>query len=515
MNKSLFLLLIFVCAVIGILDTAYLSYEHFAKIIPPCSTSIWVDCGKVLQSQYSIILGIPVAVLGLVHYVMLWLNTVGVTFFNFKQSKYLMVLQSWAAFFFSLYFVYLQLVVLRSICLYCMLSAFLSLVVVICVERIFFRERKQLAQWVMSVMYTTVLRRIFFMFDPEKVHVSMVSMGATVGTWSVSKAFVRWLLVIRKQPRLAQQLAGIEFRHPVGLAAGFDYEADLTQTLSAWGFGFQSVGTITNHAYEGNPRPMLGRLPKSQSLMVNKGFKNLGAEATLEKLKGLRFEIPVGVSIGRTNSKNPLSQSASVSDILNAFKHFEKAALPISYYELNISCPNLYGNVSFYPPKNLEQLLSAVDGLKLRKPLFIKMPIEKSDEEVLAMLKVIAKHYVKGVIFGNLQKNRQDPALVPEEVQKFDRGNFSGKPTFERSNHLIALTYKHYAKRLIIIGCGGVFSTEDAYIKIQLGASLIQLITGMIFQGPQLVSRINLELEEMLDRDGFNHLSEAVGSAFR
>ncbi len=141
------------------------------------------------------------------------------------------------------------------------------------------------------------------------------------------------------------------------------------------------------------------------------------------------------------------------------------------------------------------------------------MPIEKSNKEVLSMLEVISKHSVTGVIFGNLQKDRSHPALNQSEVSKFPKGNFSGKPTFDRSNELISLTYKHYKKRLTIIGCGGVFNAHDAYEKITRGASLVQLITGMIFEGPQLVANINTELPDLLKKNGFRTITEAIGSA--
>jgi len=139
------------------------------------------------------------------------------------------------------------------------------------------------------------------------------------------------------------------------------------------------------------------------------------------------------------------------------------------------------------------------------------MPIEKNDTEVLEMLEVIAKRCPKGVIFGNLQKDRNDPALVKEEVKKFKVGSFSGKPTYKRSNELIKLAYKHYRDRFIIIGCGGVFSGRDAWEKITLGASLVQLITGLVYEGPQLVNQINFELLDIMERKGFKNISEAVG----
>jgi dihydroorotate dehydrogenase subfamily 2 len=372
-------------------------------------------------------------------------------------------------------------------------------------------ERKIIFIYTGSFVYQYFIKNIFFLLPPEFVHNAMVGYGSFLGRLPFPKIILKFLLAV-KNPRLEQKLAGIQFNNPVGLAAGFDYNADLTQILGSVGFGFQSVGTITNFPYEGNPKPMLGRLPKSQSLMVNKGFKNLGARKIIEKLQDLDFEIPVGISIGRTNIRTKTTQKQSVQDVVRTFILFEESGIKNAYYELNISCPNLYGNISFYPPKNLEELLEAVEKVSIKKPIFVKMPIEKNDEDTLEMLKVVSKFkFISGVIIGNLQKNRKDPSLDPEEVKQFHVGNFSGKPCEQRSNELIKLTYDHFGKRFIIIGCGGAFSAQDAYRKIKLGASLIQLITGMIYKGPTLISRINLELVELLHKDGYKHISEAVG----
>jgi dihydroorotate dehydrogenase subfamily 2 len=321
------------------------------------------------------------------------------------------------------------------------------------------------------------------------------------------------LLTRIEDPALKQSLLNIEFQNPIGLAAGFDYEAKLTQILPSVGFGFETVGTITNLSYEGNLRPMLGRLPKSKSLMVNKGFKNPGAEKTIIKLKGLNFEIPVGISIGRSNNKTCSTQKISVEDIIETFKLFEKSKINHSYYELNISCPNLHGDISFYPIKNLEELLLEIDKLNLKKPVFVKMPLENSNTDVLDMLKTIASHSPKGVIFSNLSKNRNNKLINQKETDKFPAGigSFSGKPTEKRSNELIRLAYKNFGKSLIIIGCGGVFSAKDAYKKIRSGASLVQLITGMVYEGPQLIAQINNELKELLRKDGLTNISEAIG----
>lgn len=359
-----------------------------------------------------------------------------------------------------------------------------------------------------SYIYKNVNKPIFFKFDPELVHKRITAIGEISGKTPATK--IMDVLFAKKSPMLKQKIAGIDFDSPMGLAAGFDYEARLTQVLPHLGFGFQTVGTITNKSYEGNPRPMLGRLPKSKSLMVNKGFKNDGATKVAAKLSKLNFQNALGISIGKTNTDEVQTQKTAIADILQAFDTFEKANIKNAYYELNISCPNLKGNVTFYPPKNLDELLSAIDKLNLKKPIFIKMPINESDKEVLEMLDVITRHKITGVIFGNLQKDRTNSAIVKSEI-KWGVGNFSGKPTWERSNQLIKLAYKKYKGKLVIIGCGGVFSTEDAYKKIRLGANLVQLITGLIYEGPLLVAKINSELPNLLKKDGFSNISEAVG----
>lgn len=513
--KKNVLLCLLVLALIGFADSAYLTYEHYAKILPPCSTSVFVDCGKVLHSKYALVFGIPLALFGVGYYLMqVLLLRVTIVQKNSSLKKYLLILST-AGFLFSLYFVYLQLVILKAICLYCMVSALTSTLLFILSINFFEKDRVIMITGVIGYLYKKFLKPIFFALDPEAVHEFHVSMGETFGNIPVIKTFFKFLFTYQN-PLLSQQVAGATFSNPVGLAAGFDYDARLTSSLSMLGFGFQSVGTVTYLPYKGNPRPMLGRLPKSLSLMVNKGFKSRGAESIAEKLTAEKFEIPVGISIGRSNNAKLTTQKESIKDIMSSFRIFEKARIKNAYYELNISCPNLiHGSITFYPSRNLEELLKAVDRLKLTKPVFIKMPIEKSNKETLTMLSVIVKHNITGVIFGNLQKDRKNKALIPEEVKKFKVGNFSGKPTFKRSNELISLTYKKYKDRLIIIGCGGVFSAEDAYEKIRRGATLVQLITGMIFEGPQLISQINQGLVDLLNKRGFTSISQAIGSKYK
>lgn len=513
-TKKLFFLIPFI--ILGIIDAGYLTYEHYRQVIPPCTVNrffpIASDCGKVLRSSYSIMFGIPLAVIGVFQYSFLLIVVIALIIFRKKVFAYWIIFQSMIGAIFSLYFMYIQLVILKSICIYCTLSALISFIIFFLSYKIFYKERFFLRLTIIAFIYQKIIKPIFFLFDAEYIHQTHTFFGELLGKTFI-KNYLNWKLNYQSQIKLKQKIAGINFSGPVGLAAGFDYEAKLTQILYSLGFGFQSIGTITNLPYEGNPRPRLGRLPKSQSLMVNKGFKSLGAIKIAEKLKKLKFIIPVGISVGMTNSSKITSTAQAIQDIASAFKIFEKSKTKNSYYELNISCPNLINvNINFYKPANLNLLLQLINRLKIKKPIFVKMPIDRNDQEFLAILKTVSQFtFIKGVIIGNLFKDRKSSLLDKQEANKFKVGYFSGKPCEPRSNELIKLTYKNYKNKLIIIGCGGVFSGQDAYIKIKLGASLVQLITGMIYQGPQLISQINLELEELLKKDGFPNIEQAVG----
>jgi dihydroorotate dehydrogenase subfamily 2 len=498
-------------AVIGILDAGYLTYERFANLIIPCSTGYFVDCGKVLESSYATPFGIPLSIIGVVHYFIFLLIALLTIKYKSGWLKRLLFIITAGGFVASIYFVYLQIFVIGAICIYCMVSAVNSFAAYFILRMLFKNEYRSWLIWLSALGYKLILKNIFFLLSPEVIHERKTKLGEWMGTIGFVKKITAW--IYGQTPSvLSQNIAGIDFVSPIGLAAGFDYEARLTQILYTLGFGFQSVGTITNLAYGGNPKPMLGRLPKSRSLMVNKGFKNDGADAVVKKLRKYSFVRPVGISIGQTNGLKNQKIEDVINDISEAFEKFEKSIVRHSYYELNISCPNLSSSVSFYTIANLEKLLKTVDSLKLKRPVFIKMPIEKSDREFLDMLEVIVKHNISGIIVGNLQKNKKDPAFDKKEIKNWPNGGFSGKPTEQRSNELIALSYQKYGKKLIVIGCGGVFNAQDAYTKIKLGASLVQLITGMIYQGPQLIAQINEELPGLLRKDGYKSIKEALGS---
>lgn len=340
-------------------------------------------------------------------------------------------------------------------------------------------------------LYRTIAKPFFFRRDPEQVHNSLVRVGKLIGVIPP----LRWLtrqLWAYQDSRLVTTLDGITFPNPVGLSAGFDYDANLTDIIPAIGFGFQTIGTVTLEPYAGNPAPRLGRFPRSKALLVNKGLKNIGARAIIAKLAKKRLTIPVGISIGSTN-RTFATEAAQISNIVECFALFEASKLKHAYYELNISCPNTFGGEPFTTPTKLKKLVKAVTDLELSKPLYIKMPIDQSEAETLDLLKVLAAYPVQGVVFGNLTKDKNNPAVHPVDRKGWQnrKGNLSGKPTWERSNRLIKLTKTQFGDRFTIIGTGGIFNGQDALEKLQLGADIVQLITGMIYEGPQVIGQIN------------------------
>jgi dihydroorotate dehydrogenase subfamily 2 len=365
-----------------------------------------------------------------------------------------------------------------------------------------------------GTIYKKIIKPILFHFPADDVHVFFLKTGNFLGKYSFSKSITEKIFSY-KNDILKQNVSGISFANPVGLSAGFDYDADLIDILPSVGFGYHTIGTVTNLPYEGNTRPMLGRLPKSKSLLVNKGFKSMGMESVLKKINKREKKVPLGISIGATNTSYK-DIDEMVEDILVSFNRVLSENY-FDYFELNISCPNLINSENlkdkFDQPIGLGILLNKLYYLKINKPLFIKMYLEKSVADTLLLAEVADKYsFVKGLIFSNLVKDRTNPAFDKDEIANAGRGNFSGKPTFELSNNLIDAVYKKYKDRFIIIGCGGIFTGADAYEKIKRGATLVQMITGMVYEGPSVIGSINKELAELLKKDGYKNIKEAVGS---
>ncbi|MCF6277031.1 MAG: quinone-dependent dihydroorotate dehydrogenase [Candidatus Magasanikbacteria bacterium] len=360
-----------------------------------------------------------------------------------------------------------------------------------------------------GLVYKKVFKPVFFRLDPEFVHDRFIKVGNLMGKCKVAKFFTRNLFDY-KNSALQQNILDINFENPIGLSAGFDKNGKLIDILGGVGFGFMQVGTITNEYYKGNPKPRLHRLIKSKALIVYYGLKNDGVEKIIERLKkSKKTNFVKGISIGKTNCTRTAGLDAGVEDYFECYKKVLESGVG-DFYTLNISCPNTFGGEPFTKPEKLLKLLEKIYSIQSKKPIFLKMPINLPWVEFEKLLEIIVQYKINGVIIGNLNKNFQDKSLK-DKISENMKGGISGKPTKKLSNELISKTYKKYGDNLVIVGVGGIFSAEDAYEKIKLGASLVQLITGMIFEGPQLIGKINIELVKLMKKDGFEKISQAVG----
>lgn len=349
---------------------------------------------------------------------------------------------------------------------------------------------------IISNTYKFAIKPILFKIDPETVHDLFSTVGEFLGSYKFTRDLTSFLFEY-KNSSLKKTVDGIEFQNPVGLSAGFDYDGHLAGIMKSVGFGFNTVGTVTAKEYEGNTKPRLARLLKSKSLLVNKGFKSQGVDKVLKRLDNMDLNgITLGLSVGSSNIPEINTIKKAIDDYVYTFNKVKNKNY-IKYLELNISCPNTEMKESFAIVKNLELLLLTVDKLKISKPIYIKMANELSIPETEKLVELALKHKcIYGFIFSNLVKDRNNKAFDKDEIESVKnlKGNFSGKPTQKNSNDLISYMSEKFGNKTTIIGCGGIFSAKDAKEKLDNGAKLVQMITGMIYEGPQVVGEINREL---------------------
>lgn len=309
---------------------------------------------------------------------------------------------------------------------------------------------------------------------------------------------------------------GLTFRNPVGLAAGFDKNGDSANLLATLGFGFIEVGTVTSEAQPGNPSPRLFRLPQDRALINRLGFNNCGAKQLVTNLKHHRPDCVLGVNIGKTRS---VPVEKAIPDYLKTFSAVYETA---DYIAVNVSSPNTPQLRELQQSNVLRDLLTQLQtrnrelaekhSLSAPRPLLVKIAPELNDEDIASIVAVAQQTTISGIIATNTTTSRNDLQSSPARVASAGEGGLSGAPLRERSNEVIRKIYRLTNGGLPIIGVGGVFTAEDAWEKICAGASLIQLYTGFIYEGPGVARRINEGLRRILSSEGFVSLDEAVGS---
>lgn len=367
------------------------------------------------------------------------------------------------------------------------------------------------------MLYRSLLRPLLFRLPPETAH------DLALHSLSWAPNLTRHFFSSRVEPGAFGELLrfGLKFSNPVGLAAGFDKDGIALEALAALGFGFIEAGTVTFQPQPGNERPRLFRLPEDKALINRAGFNNKGAAAFAQRVgqSTTKRDYVLGVSIGKSKSV-PLEQA--IDDYTRSFEIVYPVA---DYVAVNVSSPNTPGLRDLQQPEQLETLLQTLQqrnselseaaSRTATLPLLVKLSPDLNQQELGRIVEVARRTAIAGIIATNTTTSREGLRTSAKQVEAFGAGGLSGQPLRACSNRMIARIYQLTAGTIPLIGVGGIFNAEDAWQSICAGAGLIQLYTGFIYQGPRIAGEIKSGLEEIMRREGFRSLDEAVGSRAR
>jgi len=344
------------------------------------------------------------------------------------------------------------------------------------------------------------IRSLIFKFDPETAHnlaIKSLKLNLTPNLMSENK----------DDPMFKTNLFGKEINNPIGMAAGFDKNAEVYNPLFKLGFGFVEVGTVTPLEQYGNPKPRVFRLVEDQALINRLGFNNLGSENISNRIRSNLNKGLLGINIGP--NKDSINR---LNDYLIGFRTFHDIA---DYITINISSPNTENLRSFHEETKFDELMNLIQEekvkLKSKIPIVVKISPDISENQIGLISKVLLDHEVSAIIVSNTTAENREKL---NNILKHQKGGLSGKPLEAESNKLISKFYQLLKNKIEIIGVGGVDSGESAYKKFLAGASFIQLYTGMVFQGPNIVGKIKKELKEILIKDGVKNFREIIGKNY-
>jgi dihydroorotate dehydrogenase len=340
-------------------------------------------------------------------------------------------------------------------------------------------------------MYKFFIRPILFLIDPERIHHFTFNLLKVVGTFPAANSIIRFFYR-REDTRLEKQILGLRFKNPVGLAAGFDKNAQLIDELASFGFGFIEIGTLTPKPQPGNDQPRLFRLPKDQALINRMGFNNEGVLVAVEKLKKRKSDVIVGGNIG----KNKITPNEKAFEDYNYC--FEALYPYVDYFVVNVSSPNTPGLRELQEKEPLKKLMGHVKSLseakEKPKPVLLKIAPDLTTSQLDDIIEILKVTRTDGVIATNTTISREGLLTSKEEIERIGNGGLSGKPVAEKSTEVIKYLRAKLGSAYPIIGVGGIMSPEDAIEKLNAGADLIQIYTGFIYEGPGFVKKINKAL---------------------
>lgn len=337
-------------------------------------------------------------------------------------------------------------------------------------------------------MYKNIIRPIFFLFDPEKVHHFTFSLIRFLSKIPFVPQLFRKIYQIN-DPRLERKLFGLTFKNPVGLAAGFDKNAVLFNELANFGFGFIEIGTVTPKAQEGNPKKRLFRLIDDSGIINRMGFNNLGLQAAIQQLKKNKYQVIIGGNIGKNTQTLPENYT---DDYLICFKELHPF---VNYFVLNVSCPNVESHAKLNDKEYLISLIKACQQVnqtfETQKPILLKIAPDLNNQQLDEIIELVAETKIAGVIASNTSTSRANLKTSNEKIQAIGNGGLSGQPIKNMSTKVIQYLAENSQKSFPIIGVGGIHSEEDALEKLKAGADLVQIYTGFVYEGPGLIKRIN------------------------
>lgn len=337
-------------------------------------------------------------------------------------------------------------------------------------------------------MYKYLIRPILFLIPPEPIHKFIVLAVTFLHKNFLIRKTIRALYTLEGN-ELRKEFLGLNFKNPVGLAAGFDKNADFYEEFSSFGFGHIEIGTVTPKCQPGNPLPRSFRLTKDRAIINRMGFNNLGVEHAVERLKKRPENLIIGGNIGK-NTSTP--NDKAIEDFSYCF---EKLYDFVDYFVVNVSCPNIGDISELQDQKTLQAILARLTSLRAqkqpKKPILLKISPDLNNKQIDETIKIIENTVIDGIVATNTTITRNELKTDSRKINKIGSGGLSGAPLRDRSTEIIRYIKSKTGGKMPVIGVGGIMSAEDALEKIDAGADLVQIYTGFIYEGPGLVKSIN------------------------
>lgn len=358
------------------------------------------------------------------------------------------------------------------------------------------------------MIYKNIIRPILFRLDPEETH-DLTHHFATSVTDNEFILGIIGCLYKRNTPLLEQKIYGLSFGNPVGLAAGFDKNGLLLSLIHALGFGYSEIGSITAESSLGNPKPRLFRLPTDHGLINRMGLNNDGAENIINRLKSSTIPpFPIGINIAKTHNSRIIGDAA-INDYLHSYNLAKEVA---DYITINISCPNTEEGKTFEDPVALDQLLTELlknGNRQPMKPVFVKLSADLTENEIQSLVSICEQHQVNGYVATNTSSKREFlPNTDVELIDKIGRGGLSGKPLISKTTRVVSEVARLTDYKKPIIAVGGIDSAKTAIEMIKAGAWLLQVYTGLIYEGVRLPGIINQGISQYMLKNGFSKLEQ-------